>query len=133
MASISGFFGLVAKAEIVRGHKFLESLSGAIPVDASPLRGVIPELHRQGLKVAAIAGQLSIDRKTRGLEPPTYGLRPNRQKSIDPFLSYLRERLAAFPGLTAIGQRRAMRERYYTAAKRVRKARQTKGLLARVW
>ena len=47
---------------------------------------MILELHRQGLKVAAIARQLGIDRKTvrkyisRGLEPPTYGPRPHRQK-----------------------------------------------------
>ena len=38
---------------------------------------MILELHRQGLKVSAIARQLGIDRKTvrryiaRGLEPPT--------------------------------------------------------------
>ena len=69
---------------------------------------MILELHRQGLKVAAIARQLGIDRKTvrkyisRGLEPPTYGPRPHRQKSTDPFLPYLRERLVAFPGLTAV-------------------------------
>ena len=39
---------------------------------------------------------------SRGLEPPTYGPRPHRQKSTDPFLSYLRQRLAAFPSLTAV-------------------------------
>ena len=86
------------------------------------------ELHRQGLKVAAIARQLGIDRKTvrkyisRGLEPPTYGPRPQRQKSSDPFLSYLRQRLAAFPGLTAVRRWRETRERGYgggyTAVKR---------------
>jgi transposase len=81
---------------------------------------MILELHRQGLKVAAIARQLGIDRKTvrkyisRGLEPPTYGPRPRRQKSTDPYLSYLRERLAAFPGLTAVRLWREMRERGYT-------------------
>ena len=69
---------------------------------------MILELHRQGLKVAAIARQLGVDRKTvrkyisRGLEPPAYGPRPRRQKSTDPFLPYLRERLAAYPGLTAV-------------------------------
>jgi Winged helix-turn helix len=53
---------------------------------------MILELHRQGLKVAAIARQLGVDRKTvrkyisRGLEPPAYGPRPRRQKSTDPFL-----------------------------------------------
>jgi transposase len=77
---------------------------------------MILELHRQGLKVAAIARQLGIDRKTvrkyiaRGLEPPTYGPRPRRQKSTDQFLSYPRERLAAFPGLTAVRLWREMRD-----------------------
>jgi len=62
---------------------------------------MILELHRQGLKVAAIARQLGVDRKTvrryiaRGLEPPTYGPRPPQQKSTDTFLPYLQERLAA--------------------------------------
>ena len=61
---------------------------------------MILELHRQGLKVSAIARQLGIDRKTvrryiaRGLEPPAYGPRLAQQKSTDPFLPYLRERLA---------------------------------------
>ena len=78
---------------------------------------MILELHRQGLKVAAIARQLGIDRKTvrkyisRGLEPPTYGPRPRRQKSTDPFLSYLRQRLAAFPGLTGTAVARNERAR----------------------
>ena len=60
---------------------------------------MILELHRQGLKVAAIARQLGVDRKTvrkyisRGLEPPAYGPRARRQKSTDTFLPYLRERL----------------------------------------
>jgi transposase len=85
---------------------------------------MILELHRQGLKVAAIARQLGIDRKTvrkyisRGLEPPTYGPRPRRQKSTDPFLLYLRERLAAFPGLTAMRLWRELRERGYAGGKR---------------
>src|SRR5258708_24444341 len=80
---------------------------------------MILELHRQGLKVAAIARQLGIDRKTvrkyisRGLEPPTYGPRPHRQKSTDPFLPYLRERLVAFPGLTPVRLWREIGERGY--------------------
>ena len=80
---------------------------------------MILELHRQGLKVAAIARQLGIDRKTvrkyisRGLEPPTYGPRPRRQKSTDPFLPYLRERLAAYPSLTAVRLWRELRDRGY--------------------
>ena len=89
---------------------------------------MVLELHRQGLKAAAIARQPGIARKTvrkyisRGLEPPTYGPRPHRQKSTDPFLRYLRERLVAFPGLTAVRLWREMRERGYaggyTAVKR---------------
>ena len=69
---------------------------------------MILELHRQGLKVSAIARQLGIDRKTvrryiaRGLEPPAYGPRLAQQKTTDPFLPYLRERLAGYPGLTAV-------------------------------
>jgi transposase len=97
---------------------------------------MILELHRQGLKVSAIARQLGVDRKTvrkyiaRGLEPPAYGPRPVQQKSTDPFLPYLRDRLAAFPGLTAVRLCRELRERGYvggyTAVKRaVREIRPT--------
>ena len=80
---------------------------------------MILDLHRQGLTVSAIARQLGIDRKTvrkyiaRGLEPPVYGPRPPRPRSIDPFVPYLRERLAAFPGLTGRRLWRELRERGY--------------------
>ena len=97
---------------------------------------MILELHRQGLKFSAIARQLGVDRKTvrkynaRGLEPPAYGPSPVQQKSTDPFLPYLRDRLAAFPGLTAVRLCRELRERGYvggyTAVKRaVREIRPT--------
>src|SRR5215212_9400201 len=89
---------------------------------------MILELHRQGLKLAAIARQLGMDRKTvakyvaRGLEPPAYGPRPPRARATDPFLPYLRERLAAYPGLTAVRLWRELKERgfagAYTAVKR---------------
>lgn len=89
---------------------------------------MILDLHRQGLTVSAIARQLGMDRKTvrryiaRGLEPPTYGPRPPQQRSTDRFLPYLRERLAAYPGLTAVRLWRELRERGYaggyTAVKR---------------
>ena len=48
---------------------------------------MILELHRQGLKVSAIARQTGLDRKTvrkyiaRGLEPPTYGPREPRRRA----------------------------------------------------
>ena len=65
---------------------------------------MILDLHRQGLSVTAIARQLSLDRKTvrryiaRGLEPPAYTPRPPRERRLDPFTAYLRERVAAYPG-----------------------------------
>ena len=68
---------------------------------------MILELHRQGLKVAAIARQLGVDRKTvrkyisRGLEPPAMVFDAPAEEP-DPFLPYLCERLRAFPGLTAV-------------------------------
>jgi transposase len=83
---------------------------------------MILELHRQGLKAAAIARQLGMDRKTvakyvaRGLEPPAYGPRPPRARATDPFLPYLRERLAAYPGLTAVRLWRELKERDFTGA-----------------
>jgi transposase len=65
---------------------------------------MILDLHRQGLTVSAIARELGVDRKTvrrciaRGLEPPVYGPRKPRKRLIDPFVAYLRERVAAYPG-----------------------------------
>src|SRR5690349_15667925 len=83
---------------------------------------MILELHRQGLKVSAIARQLGIDRKTvakyiaRGLEPPAYGPRSPRLRATDPFVPYLRERLSAYPGLTAVRLWRELKERGFTGA-----------------
>ena len=74
---------------------------------------MILDLHRQGLSVSAIARQVGIDRKTvrkyieRGLEAPVYGPRKPRATVIDPFAAYLRERVQAYPGVTA---RRLFRE-----------------------
>ncbi|SDA34570.1 hypothetical protein SAMN02799622_05857 [Methylobacterium sp. UNC378MF] len=67
---------------------------------------MILDLPRQGLSVTAIARQLNLDRKTvrkyiaRGLEPPAYKPRPPREQHLDPFIAYLRERVAAYPALT---------------------------------
>ena len=89
---------------------------------------MILDLHRQGLSVSDIARRTGLDRKTvrryiaRGLEPPCYGPRAPRPKGTDPFLPYLRERLAAYPGLTAVRLWRELRDRGYaggyTAVKR---------------
>ncbi|MDH7974965.1 IS21 family transposase [Sphingomonas sp. AR_OL41] len=81
---------------------------------------MILDLHRQGLKVAVIARQVGIDRKTvrkyiaRGLEVPTYGPRQPRDRVLDPWLDYLRARVDAYPGLSAQRLLREISERGYT-------------------
>jgi transposase len=84
---------------------------------------MILDLHRQGLSVSAIARRTGRDPKTvrkyiaRGLEPPAYGpRRPGRPRKLAPFESYLRERIAAFPELTAVRLEREIRERGYNGA-----------------
>src|SRR3984893_6067774 len=80
---------------------------------------MILDLHRQGLSVSAIARHLCIDRKTvrsaiaKGLEPPKYKTRPPRARITDPFEPYLKERLVAYPGLTAMRLWREVKERGY--------------------
>ena len=81
---------------------------------------MILDLHRQGLSVSAIARQLERDRKTvrkyieRGLEPPAYGPRRPRSTVVTPFAPYLRQRIAAFPELTASRLLREIKELGYT-------------------
>jgi transposase len=80
---------------------------------------MILDLHRQGLSISAIARDLGLDRKTvrrciaHGLEPPVYGPRKPRPRLIDPFLPYLRERVAAYPSLTGRRLWRELRELGY--------------------
>ena len=67
---------------------------------------MILDLHRQGLKVAVIARQVGVDRKTvrkyiaSGLEPPCYGPRQPRPRTIDQHVAYLRSRLAEYAWLS---------------------------------
>jgi transposase len=84
---------------------------------------MILELHRQGLSISAIAWRAGRDPKTvrkyieRGLEPPAYGPRQvGRPSKLAPYLDYLRERIAAFPELTAVRLTREIRERGYSGA-----------------
>jgi transposase len=84
---------------------------------------MILDLHRQGLSITAIARRTGRDPKTvrkyiaRGLEPPAYGPRQaGRPSKLAPYLDYLRERVAAFPQLTATRLTREIRERGYTGA-----------------
>lgn len=80
---------------------------------------MILDLHRQGLSVSAIAQQLDLDRKTvrkyiaRGLEAPSYRARAPRPCKVDRYRRYLCERLAAFPGLSAVRLLREVRELGY--------------------
>ena len=80
---------------------------------------MIQDLKRQGLGVSEIARQTGLDRKTvrkylaRGLETPTYKSREPRAHVIDEFAKYLRERIAAYPGLTAKRLMREIRARGY--------------------
>src|ERR1700728_3584433 len=78
---------------------------------------MILDLHREGLSVSAIARRVGIDRKTvrtyiaKGLEPPAYKKRPPAPSLVDGFEPYLRERLAAYPALTAQRLFREIKER----------------------
>jgi transposase len=84
---------------------------------------MILDLHRQGLSITAIARRTGRDPKTvrkyieRGLEPPAYGPRQvGRPSKLAPYLDYLRERVAAFPDLSAVRLTRELRECGYTGA-----------------
>src|ERR1700716_4193327 len=74
----------------LRVHPCCSCRTGATAVVRVGELVMIMELHRQGLSLTAIGRQLGIDRKTvrryiaLGLEPPTYGPRPPRQRSTDP-------------------------------------------------
>ena len=80
---------------------------------------VILDLHRQGLSLSAIARQTGLDRKTvrryveRGLEPPTYQPRPPCVGKLVAFQTYLRDRVAAYPELTASRLHRELRDLGY--------------------
>lgn len=84
---------------------------------------MILDLHRQGLSVTAIARRTARDPKTvrkyieRGLELPVYGPRKvGRPGKLLPFAEFIRERLKAFPDLTATRLLREIRERGYKGA-----------------
>lgn len=84
---------------------------------------MILELHRQGLSVTSIARRTGRDPKTvrkyieRGVEVPAYGPRKlGRPCKIAPYLEFLRERVTAFPDLTASRLTREIREMGYVGA-----------------
>ena len=84
---------------------------------------MILELHRQGLTTTAIARRTGRDPKTvrkyieRGIEAPIYGPRSvGRPSKLAPFMGFLRERVVAFPDLSAARLTREIRELGYVGA-----------------
>ena len=84
---------------------------------------MILELHRQGLSITAIARRTGRDPKTvrkyieRGVEAPVYGPRSvGRPSKLAPFMGFLRERVVAFPDLSAARLTREVRELGYVGA-----------------
>ena len=84
---------------------------------------MILELHRQGVSVTAIARRTGRDPKTvrkyieRGIEAPAYGPRAvGRPSKLAAFMDFLRERVTAFPDLSAARLTREIRELGYAGA-----------------
>jgi transposase len=84
---------------------------------------MILELHRQGVPITAIARRTGRDPKTvrkyieRGIEAPAYGPRSiGRPSKLAPYLDFLRERVTAYPELSAARLTREVRELGYVGA-----------------
>lgn len=84
---------------------------------------MILELHRQGVSITAIARRTGRDPKTvrkyieRGIEAPAYSPRTvGRPSKLAPYLDFLRERITAFPELSAARMTREIRELGYVGA-----------------
>lgn len=81
---------------------------------------MIHELKKQGLGISEIARQTGLDRKTvrkylrGGLQSARYGPRQPRPRLLDPYERYLRERIAAWPGLSGRRLWREIAELGYT-------------------
>lgn len=80
---------------------------------------MINDLKEQGLSLTAIARKVGCDRKTvrkyleRGLEGPTYGPRQPRDRLLDPYEIYLRERVLTFSDLSGARLLREIRAMGY--------------------
>jgi len=80
---------------------------------------MIHDLKKQGLSNTAIARQLGISRRTvtrrlqQGLEAPAYGPRPQKPRLVAAFEAYLRDRVTAWPDLSAKRLFREIKEQGY--------------------
>jgi transposase len=86
----------------------------------------IREMHQQGLSITGIAELTGVDRKTvrKWLTepgPPRYGPRPSRPSKLDPFQSYIAQRLTAGVWNATI-LLRELREQGYTGGYTILKA-----------
>jgi transposase len=105
----------LASAEIIRLNVILFDEKGFQVIRLREIV-LIHDLERQGLSVSEIARKAGCDRKTvrkylnRGLEAPVYGPRQPRPRLLEPFETYLRERVAAFPGLSGSRVLREIRD-----------------------
>ena len=84
---------------------------------------MILELYRQGLSITAIARRTGRDPKTvrkyidRGVEAPVYGPRSvGRPSKLASYMDFVRERVTAFPDLSAARLTREIRELGYVGA-----------------
>ncbi len=84
---------------------------------------MILELHREGLSITAIARRTGRDPKTvrkyieRGIEAPAYGPRSvGRPSKLAHYMDFVRERVTAFPDLSAVRLTREIRELGYAGA-----------------
>jgi transposase len=86
---------------------------------------MILDLHQQGLSVSAIADQTGHDRKTvrkyiqQGLSLPTYSTRPQRPSLLDPYVTYVRDRIITFPTLTGSRLLREIQEQGYAGGRSI--------------
>ena len=81
---------------------------------------MIHDLRQQGLSIKAISQRTGMDRKTvrkylqRGPSVPIYGPRAPRPCKLDPYLSYLDERVGQYPELSGSRLLREIRDLGYT-------------------